>query len=824
MLPHLQLEIIEAIGIRIETKNGNIDVFSVYFPNTTYSNAVFDSFRKDIKSLVNNRNSFFICGDLNAKHTHWNCRVANKCGKILFDEMNYSPYIIENPPTPTHFSYLGNPTTIDIMLTNNLHKYSQLAAHQDLSSDHLPVVFDVFIKDIPVSSPSKLNFRYDKANWKHFRDHLSENIDLIHYSDPENLSREILIDEAIQKLNDLMLAGQELAVPKEPSPIQQNELEFDDDLINLIKLRNTRRRQWQRTRQSYLKIIVSELNKKIGENIQTLRNKRWENSLQQITSLNNNQKLWRISKILRKKSNSIPTLRTQQSNGPAHQSFILTDEDKAEALVKQFSSVYENRPNTSDQATRLLVQSTNFSTLNDENTDIVKLTNPREISTLIRRLKNKKSPGFDTINNKLLKQIPKKALVLLTYIFNACLKISYFPKAWKHAKVIGIFKPGKDPFNPASYRPISLLSIFGKLFERIILKEIYKHLEAGEESLLPDVQFGFRNGHSTCHQLARLTKFIKQNLNNKKSTGMVLFDVEKAFDNVWFDGLIYKMKILNFNSNIIKLIHSFLMDRTFAVVVNGKMSSIKNVPAGVPQGAVMSPTLYNIFTYDLPTFVACDDLQISQFADDTAFYTSSEQPSEIINNLEASLLKLNQYCVKWNIKLNADKTQSIFFTRRRAERYLPERKLKFNGIEIDWANEVKYLGLHLDKKLLFNVHIERSIEKNQKIFRMLYSILNRKSKMAIEHKMLIYKSILLPALMYGSPIWSQCAATHTKKVQVNQNKCLKTIHNLPWRFHTDELHILAKTKLIEEFIEEYKINFESSCEHSSNLLINQLLL
>lgn len=417
--------------------------------------------------------------------------------------------------------------------------------------------------------------------------------------------------------------------------------------------------------------------------------------------------------------------------------------------------------------------------------------------------------------------MPKKAIVMLSYILNACIKLSYFPDSWKKAKVIAIHKPGKDPFDPASYRPIGLLSSLSKILEKKILKQINHHLES--EEVLPNVQFGFRADHSTNHQLFRVSSHIKENLSNRKSTGMVLFDIEKAFDRVWHSALLYKMMFLKFPVHVVKIVKSFLQNRMFMVDINGNKSSSKIVTAGVPQGAVMSPTLYNIFTYDLPKFVETDDCEISQFADDTAFYTSSECPNKIISTLEDSLQKLKRYCNKWNIKLNASKTQSIFFTRRRIEKYLPRRKLIMDNIEIEWLDSVKYLGLHLDKKLLFKTHIEASLEKAQRVFRLLYSLLNRKSKLSNQHKLLIYKCIVRPVFMYGSPVWSNCANSHIKKVQIYQNKNLKTIFNLPWRYPTDELHYKSETEHISQFIRRINEHFIISCQTSANPVINQLI-
>ena len=146
-------------------------------------------------------------------------------------------------------------------------------------------------------------------------------------------------------------------------------------------------------------------------------------------------------------------------------------------------------------------------------------------------------------------------------IFNAILLTHHFPTAWKHARVISILKPGKDPALPSSYRPISLLDTIGKIFEKILLARILH--EVSVRGLMRDEQFGFRPRHSTSLQLARLVERITRNFGEKRLTGAVFLDVAKAFDTVWIEGLLYKLTLLNFPSYIVHTISSYLRGRTF---------------------------------------------------------------------------------------------------------------------------------------------------------------------------------------------------------------------------------------------------------------------
>ena len=148
-----------------------------------------------------------------------------------------------------------------------------------------------------------------------------------------------------------------------------------------------------------------------------------------------------------------------------------------------------------------------------------------------------KAPGDDTIQNIALENISRKALVQIAYIINAIIRIGHFPQCWKTSIVLPILKPGKNPEKPASYRPISLLPSLSKITEKIILNRMKKHEK--QQKQIIDEQFGFREKHNTVQQVVRIVNNIRRNYNNNKVTVMALLDIEKAFDKVWIDGLIY---------------------------------------------------------------------------------------------------------------------------------------------------------------------------------------------------------------------------------------------------------------------------------------------
>lgn len=183
---------------------------------------------------------------------------------------------------------------------------------------------------------------------------------------------------------------------------------------------------------------------------------------------------------------------------------------------------------------------------------------------------------------------------------------------------------------------------------------------------------------------------------------------------------------------------------------------------------------------------------------------------------------MTTYFNRWKIKLNQSKTEAIFFTRRRAARYLPKDTLNLNSTSIEWSKCIKYLGVLLDQKITFKQHVDNAKVRAQKYTRILYSLINRRSRLNIRNKMLIFKSIFRPIMLYGAPAWSSCAPTHRKSLQVTQNKLLKIIHDKPFCYSTRKLHNETKIDPISDTIDEMTCKFEAKFQSSENPLITGL--
>lgn len=252
----------------------------------------------------------------------------------------------------------------------------------------------------------------------------------------------------------------------------------------------------------------------------------------------------------------------------------------------------------------------------------------------------------------------------------------------------------------------------------------------------------------------------------------------------------------------------------FVSYINNNSES-KKLYAGVPQGSVLGPILFNIFINDAPKTKNVDE---SLFADDKAYFTSSCRVSAITRRLQEASVKISKYYDKWKIKLNTSKTEAIIFTKRRP---CITNKLLINGTHINWSDNVKYLGLHLDKKLTFTKHVNHVIQKSIGSLIKFYPILNRKSKLSSSNKLNIYKVFIRPALLYACPAWNFICNSNYNKLQVAQNRFLRLAGNYPRYTYVHDIHVSLNIETIREFVNRITLKyFRKAASHQNELLRN----
>ncbi|GFW07225.1 RNA-directed DNA polymerase from mobile element jockey [Trichonephila clavipes] len=214
--------------------------------------------------------------------------------------------------------------------------------------------------------------------------------------------------------------------------------------------------------------------------------------------------------------------------------------------------------------------------------------------------------------------------------------------SWKTAVVIPILKPGKNSALAESYRPISLLPVLSKLAEKVILARLNDHLER-ENILIPE-QHGFKPRLSTSHQLLRVVEFIKEGNNKDECTAAVFLDIQKAFDRVWHTGLLFKLITYKISPPLIFLINSYISDRSFTVKINRTFSQLKKINAGVAQGSILAPTLFNLYVNDI---IKNTNTITCMYADDTAILSRHRNLDTLVENINEHLAHLETWFSVW---------------------------------------------------------------------------------------------------------------------------------------------------------------------------------
>ena len=299
-----------------------------------------------------------------------------------------------------------------------------------------------------------------------------------------------------------------------------------------------------------------------------------------------------------------------------------------------------------------------------------------------------------------------------------------------------------------NYRPVTLLSIPSKIFEKCIYDAIYSYFE--DHLLFSPCQSGFRAKDSCISQLLSITHeiFSSFDANPSIDTRGVFLDISKAFDKVWHDGLIYKLQMYGIGDPLLSLLRDFLRDRLQRVVLNGKESTWEQILAGVPQGSILGPLLFLIYINDLPDGL---ESMVKIFADDTSIFSTVDNPTVCADRLNRDLGRIKEWARQWKMSFNPDPSKSaveVYFSQKNKPPQPPP--LVFNGTVVSQEESQKHLGVILDRKLAFSVHLEEKISKANKGIGLLFRL---RSCLPRRTLLDIYRAFVRPHLDYGDILY-----------------------------------------------------------------------
>ena len=434
---------------------------------------------------------------------------------------------------------------------------------------------------------------------------------------------------------------------------------------------------------------------------------------------------------------------------------------------------------------------------------------PSEIHAAIQDTKSHGAPGFDLFTGAILKHLSSYLAPFLSNIFTHCINLHYFPKSFKTSKVITIPKQGDLDFTkPKSIRPISLLSVLGKVFEKTLLVRL-KHLPI---QWFSDAQFGFVAEHNTELANYNLLQKIHQIWGKGLGAAAISLDITSAFDRAWHPAIIKNLIDKGCPLTYVKLISSFLSDR-LASLSYGTGRSTKALSLSTPQGSVLSPFLWNIFLDSLLNYLKSQNIDAQAFADDCTILISYKKKE--IEALKMEIIRVTNLVHSWGIDHKAtfnDKTKIVLFQKR----IPPTITVKTPFGELESKPYFKHLGVLFDSTLSFNKHIQHTTTSLLSLthqFR-IYSLNDLKLPNSFFVKIL--RGAFIPKLFYNCSTWGHKATSN------KNGRCVETLINSATRLCV-KLPKSCPLQLIYALanIPSPKILLKQQCALRINTLINQ---
>lgn len=395
-------------------------------------------------------------------------------------------------------------------------------------------------------------------------------------------------------------------------------------------------------------------------------------------------------------------------------------------------------------------------------------TNPSKVFLLLSKLCKSKATGLDKISARLLRESADLIANSLCSIFNRSINSGVFPDEWKCCKVIPLFKQGaRSDLN--NYRPISIIPVVAKVFERIIYDQIYDYLT--KNGLLSDQQSGFRSLHSTVTALLEVTNDWAYNIDKGSVNAVVFLDLKKAFDTVDHHILLSKLYEYGVRGTSYHWFRSYLDNRKQKCFVNGSLSNSQSLTCGIPQGTILGPLLFLIYINDLPNCLSISKPRM--YADDTHLTFASNCVDTINEVLNRDLAKVNEWLIANKLTLNASKTEFMLIgSRQRLCTFDKSPSLSIDDKSIKHVSSSKSLGVHIDENLSWNVHIETIAKKIASGLGAL-----KRCRRFVPQSTLhsVFNALIQPHFDYCSVVWGHCNKTLFDKLQKLQNRAARIL-------------------------------------------------
>ena len=766
------LDFIESLFIKFEINNYKVICGVVYHRPGSSNDEFINEMSNILEYAMQKCKYVYIMGDLNINLL--NCTNRIPCNLIdLFH--GYGIFSLINRPTRVN---KDSCTLIDHIWSNCLDKFDCNGIIHTNISDHFPVFSSFLLKDNMKGGDGEtrqLSFRiFNDDNVNKFKAELGQiTWDLVFNTD----NADVAFDHFFLFFKSVFDKNFPI-VTKVVNTNHLNKPFIDDEIKKLIKEKD-------RIHKKYLKRPITFnkqyklIRNKVNSLIKQKKNKYYREKLKNCS--NDIKKTWGIiNEILHRKSDK------QTST-----SFNINNKlvDDPTIIAHAFNDYYVNVGSNLAQSIEAVNISFEQYLGENSNTQLTfKLVNCNDILAIVKDLKDS-APGFDDIPASIIKKVIPLIVEPLCHICNCSLQGGVFPSKLKLAKVVPIYKKDeKDKL--IDYRPISILSVFSKIIERVACDQLIYYLETNE--LLSNTQFGFREGRSTTAAALNLTDQILSAFDENKFTIGIFLDLKKAFETVDHNILIHKLHHLGISNNNLNFFKDYLCNRLQYLKFNNYESDPMSIKFSVPQGSNLGPILFIIYVNDIKNCI--NNLNNLLFADDTCLFSSGSNLNSLIDIINSELISVNNWLKANKLSLNVEKTSYIVFTRKK--KIPPDiSDIEMDSFQLNRVTNIKFLGFNITYNLSWQMHIHYLINKIDKLKGILY--ITRKS-LSQSSKVLIYYTLIYSNIIYGNILWGGAPKSLVNKLFISQKKIIRTIMNVNNREHTNALFLQLQMLKVNE--------------------------
>ena len=708
-------------------------------------------------------------GDFNAHHPAWNsltsCGGGRRRGETILDAVNDSNLVLLNTDEHTRLPPNGLSSSPDLTLISaHLAPDTTWRTHTQLNSDHVPISIS-FNNDNPPTRRRKSYTNFRLADWDAFRAETERLFSTA--GDPLSTTA------GARTFTNIINRTSNKTIP---TGYQKNIRSVLSPEIRQLTADRDRLRQLDHNDPS-----LPDLNRVIAQRSRDEALKTWTDHVTSCSHTTNTKKFWRLLRSLSGKSTNPPP---NQPINFAHKT-LTKSSSIASRFTKQFTSIKTHQQDPSTRKTCRKLRKVHKLDLNSHP------FNDEQVLAAIKSSSNSTATGPDNITSIHLKHLGPSGIAFLSKIFNLSVSSACLPALWKHAIIIPLLKAGKPADRSTSYRPISLLCPASKILERLLLPALTSSFPINPS------QHGFKPNHSTITALLPLTTSIAIGFNQRKPaprTAAVAIDYAKAFDSVDHTILLHKVTNSSLNSNIVRWLACYIRGRTASCHYLNAAAPKRIIRTGVPQGAVLSPTLFNFFLQDCPVTSPI----MTSYADDVTIADSfpdiSLGATTLTDRLNVALAPVSVWAAENRLTIAPAKSSITLFTPwSRQVGTHPQVSIDGNILPLD--KNPKILGVTFDPLFTFGPHVKATTAKCSKRLNILKALAGSSWGHQKETLLLTYQSLIKPILSYAAPIWlPHISLTNLRSIQVIQNKALRAITGC--LLMSDIAHLHAETHIL----------------------------